>query len=64
MTHPAHAAIAAKAAARRAKLAPLVRRLRLSGLTLAEVAEELTRQGVPTERGGRWHANTVRRLLK
>jgi DNA invertase Pin-like site-specific DNA recombinase len=31
--------------------------------TLAEIAEAMNAEGWPTARGGRWHVNTVRRIL-
>ena len=33
------------------------------GMTLREIAEALTEEGVPTLKGGRWAAETVRRVL-
>lgn len=41
-----------------------VQRLRADGRSLREIAEELTRSGVPTRRGGRWSAQHVRLLLQ
>ena len=46
-----------------ARLAPAVRMWVEAGRTDAEVAAELTRQGVPTARGGAWRGATVRALL-
>ena len=40
-----------------------IRFLRRAGRSWREVAEELTRAGVPTAQGGEWHASTVRRLV-
>lgn len=34
--------------------------LRAQGLTLRQVAERLNAEGIPTKRGGKWHASTVR----
>ena len=34
------------------------------GLTLRQVAEELNRLGYKTKRGGKWHANSVSRIIK
>lgn len=33
------------------------------GATLSGIAETLNRDGVPTARGGRWHATTVRKVV-
>lgn len=40
-----------------------IQRWRRQGRSLAWIADRLTRQGVPTKRGGRWHPCTVRYLL-
>jgi hypothetical protein len=37
-------------------------RRRAQGATFRTLAAELTAQGLPTKRGGRWHETTVRRL--
>lgn len=37
--------------------------LKAEGLTLRQVADSLTAEGVPTLKGGRWEAMTVKRLL-
>jgi DNA invertase Pin-like site-specific DNA recombinase len=47
--------------------APTVRRifrLRDEGATLREIADTLNAKGVPTKRGGQWHASTVSHILK
>ena len=36
---------------------------RAAGLSLRRIAEALTAEGVPTTRGGRWHASTVAAVL-
>jgi DNA invertase Pin-like site-specific DNA recombinase len=41
-----------------------MRRWRRAGRTLAWIAEELTRQGIPAKRRGRWNAYGVRYILK
>jgi site-specific DNA recombinase len=41
-----------------------VRRWHATGLSLHGIARELTRRQVPTKRGGRWYAATVRYLLR
>lgn len=40
----------------------LIRILRDSGRSWQAIADSLTREGVPTAQGGRWHAATVRKL--
>ena len=39
-----------------------IRALRAADMSWQKVADALTATGVPTAQGGRWHANTVRRL--
>jgi DNA invertase Pin-like site-specific DNA recombinase len=52
------------AAARRAEaVRPLAERLAGQGLSLRAVARELEERRIPTARGGRWYAATVRALL-
>ena len=34
------------------------------GLSLREMAQRLTAEGIPTRRGGQWHASTVRAVLQ
>ena len=41
----------------------LMRVLRDAGKGYQAIADALTREGVPTSQGGRWHAATVRKLL-
>lgn len=43
--------------------APLVRELRMDGLTLRAIARELDRRNIKTARGGRWQAVQVRNIL-
>jgi site-specific DNA recombinase len=40
-----------------------IRQLDEDGKTLREIAEELTKEGIPTLKGGKWAAETVRRAL-
>jgi hypothetical protein len=41
-----------------------IRQLRAAGYTTVRaISAELTRQKVPTARGGNWHLTTVQRLL-
>jgi DNA invertase Pin-like site-specific DNA recombinase len=61
-----HAVAAIKAEANRAagNVAPIVAEIRRSGATtLRQIAEALNARGVPTPRGGRWHAMSVRNLI-
>lgn len=48
-----------------AERAAVARMLELDaeGRSLREIAAALTAEGVPTKRGGRWQANTIRRIL-
>ena len=34
------------------------------GFSLREIAQRLTAEGIPTRRGGQWHASTVRGVLR
>lgn len=53
-----------EAAARRAEaVRPLAERLAGQGLSLRAIARELEERRIPTARGGRWHAASVRVLL-
>ena len=38
--------------------------LNRSGMTTREIAAELTARGITTPRGGRWHPQTVRRVME
>jgi DNA invertase Pin-like site-specific DNA recombinase len=38
--------------------------LNQSGMTTREIAAELTARGIRTPRGGRWHPQTVRRVME
>jgi DNA invertase Pin-like site-specific DNA recombinase len=52
------------AAVERAKnLHPLLADLIASGASLRQIAAELTKRGIGTPRGGRWHPTTIGRLL-
>jgi DNA invertase Pin-like site-specific DNA recombinase len=62
----AHAVAAVKAQADRAagNVAPIIAEIRRSGATtLRQIADALNARGVPTPRGGRWHAMSVRNVL-
>ncbi|MEB3188356.1 MAG: recombinase family protein [bacterium] len=39
-------------------------RERAAGRSLRQIANDLTRDGLPTKRGGRWQANTVKTILE
>jgi len=47
-----------------ARALALVDELRAGGLSIREIAAELTARGVPARGGGRWHATTVARALR
>ena len=59
-----NASNAARAAEFVAKMAPSIQQLQSRGLTLDQVAAELTRRGEKTLNGGEWHKSTVSRLMK
>ena len=42
----------------------LLAELNRSGMTAREIAAELTARGIMTPRGGRWHPQTVRRVME
>lgn len=47
--------------------ASIVKRIfreRLAGRSLRQIANDLTREGVKTKRGGRWQANTIKTILE
>lgn len=46
------------------KTVALIREWRQEGKSLREIAEELTRRGVATKQGGKWHASTVNYIIK
>lgn len=62
----AAASVAVKAGADSFALhvAPVVLRMRRSGMTVAAIADELNAQGNRTARGGQWHGSTVNNVLK
>jgi DNA invertase Pin-like site-specific DNA recombinase len=52
------------AAVERAKnLYPVLADLIAGGASLRQIAAELTKRGIGTPRGGRWHPTTIRRVL-
>ena len=47
-----------------ANVLPIIREIRKAGATtLREIADVLNARGVPTARGGQWHATTVNNVL-
>lgn len=46
-----------------AHVAALILALRRAGQSLQGIADELARRGIPTQRGGRWQAQTVSNIL-
>ena len=44
-------------------IATRIKAERAAGSTLRDIAERLNHDGVPTARGGRWHASTLQRVL-
>ncbi|WP_305821602.1 recombinase family protein [Massilia brevitalea] len=59
-----HAANAARAAEFTARVLPTILQLRSQGMTLDQVAEELTARNIATLNGASWHKSTISRLLK
>lgn len=59
-----HAGNAARAAAFRDKMVPIIAAYRSRGMTMAAVAAELNRHGIRTANGGEWRQPTISRLLK
>jgi hypothetical protein len=53
-----------EAVERARKLAPLLAELHGRKLSLRAIAGELTKRKIKTQRGGNWHASSVRNLLK
>jgi DNA invertase Pin-like site-specific DNA recombinase len=53
----------AKAMERAAQLQPVLAKLVTAGMSHRKIATELTARGVPTPQGGRWHPQTVSRVL-
>ena len=64
VTVAGRAAVMENAKARAANVIPIARSIQASGIsTLAGVADALNARGIPTARGGSWHASSVRNLL-
>jgi DNA invertase Pin-like site-specific DNA recombinase len=59
------AALRARASRFAANVRPIIESIQRSGIqTLSGIAETLNVRGVQTDRGGRWHATTVRNVLR
>ena len=58
--HPAHGGHAAAAAERDEALRPIL--AELAGMSANAITAVLNERGVPTPRGGRWHAMSVIRV--
>jgi DNA invertase Pin-like site-specific DNA recombinase len=59
-----NASNAARAAEFTAKMVPQIKQLQFQGMTLDQVAVELTRRGEKTLNDKEWHKSTISRLLK
>jgi DNA invertase Pin-like site-specific DNA recombinase len=57
---PAHRA---EAAERARQLAPMLAELKSRGMLARQMAAELTARGIATPSGGRWHAQSVLRMV-
>jgi DNA invertase Pin-like site-specific DNA recombinase len=58
-------ALQARADAKAADLAPIIKELQVAGKTsLRAIAEGLNEQGIPTARGGKWSSPQVMRMLE
>ena len=53
----------AEAMERARQLAPVLAELKSTGMSARRMAAELTARGVPTANGGKWHGETVRRMI-
>src|SRR4051794_35484183 len=54
---------ATRADKRAADLLPIIALLKTGGASLRQIAEGLTRRGIPAPRGGAWSAVAVKRIL-
>jgi len=45
------------------KVIDLVRDLKANGATLQQIADHLNHEGIATKRGGKWHINSIKRVL-
>jgi DNA invertase Pin-like site-specific DNA recombinase len=58
-----NAAKAARADKRAVDLLPVIAPLKAGGASLRQIADRLTRRGIPAPRGGTWNAVAVKRIL-
>jgi recombinase len=58
-----NAAKTARADKRTADLLPIIAPLKASGASLRQIADGMTRRGIPAPRGGIWSAVAVKRIL-
>jgi DNA invertase Pin-like site-specific DNA recombinase len=54
----------AAAIARACPLKPILAELTSAGMSIRQIAAELTARGIPTASGGRWHPQTVARVME
>lgn len=59
-----HDAVKALADAKAKEVKPTIEQFRNDGLTYSKIADKLNETNVPTARGGKWYASTVRRYYK
>jgi DNA invertase Pin-like site-specific DNA recombinase len=52
-----------KARERNADVLPRITAMRQEGMSVKTIAERLNDDGVPAPRGGKWHPNSVQRIL-
>jgi hypothetical protein len=45
-------------------LKPILADLTGAGMSIRQIAAELTARGIPTAKGGKWHPQTVSRMLE
>jgi DNA invertase Pin-like site-specific DNA recombinase len=58
---PAHRAAAIE---RACPLKPILAELTGAGMSIRQIAAELTARGIPSARGGKWHPQTVARVME
>jgi DNA invertase Pin-like site-specific DNA recombinase len=62
--HKCRNTIAARVEQEHAKIYPTICELRERGLSFRAIARELERRGIATPKGGRWHSESIARLLR
>ena len=61
----ASATLRERAKERRAEILPVIKKIKQDGNhTYQEIANQLNKRNVPTARGGKWHATSVRNIMK